>query len=195
MSHEGMLWIKDWVRVSSICFRWRFVKKPRAHKWDLLGSKRSFQSAQGLQRKIRSYLLKFFDCWKPPSCILRASGAFTICCWGCQLGEATAQLDLALAVFWLMTREMENAHLQGGQRVKETKSPTLRKLICPSQQPGSCPFTRAPLLNDWNHEGQSMFTNMSRILSVHRYQTVPVAFGIKITLWKKPLMFCTVLCA
>ena len=122
-----------------------------------------FPVSTGTPEKIIGCLLKFFDCWKPPRCSLRALGTITGCCRHCQPGEATAQLDLSLAVFWLKAREMENAQLQGGQRVKETKSLAHKKFVCPSHQPCSCPFTWAPLLNDWNHKGQIMSTNVSKI--------------------------------
>lgn len=56
--------------------------------------------------KIRGCLLKLSDCWKPPSCSLRALSTDPGCCCHCQPGEATAQLDPSLAVFWLKIREM-----------------------------------------------------------------------------------------
>ena len=56
--------------------------------------------------KIRGCLLKLSDCWKPPSCSLRALSTDPGCCCHCQPGEAAAQLDPSLAVFWLKIREM-----------------------------------------------------------------------------------------
>lgn len=138
----------------------------------------SLPFSAGTSEKLRGCLLKFFDCWKPPSCSLRAVGTVTGCCCHCQPGEATVQLDPSLAVFWLKTWEMESAHPQGGPRAsgsQETRM-LLSQALPPVFDHLSCPSSSL----EWLKPQGSNFVN-KYIKDIVQHQVVPVIFGIEMT--------------